>query len=496
MPYRMFINGKWVDAQNGGTWDVINPATGALVQQVPYGDAADARAAVDAAAAAQPAWAALTPYQRAGYLLKVAALLRERGDELARITVQECGKPIAEARGEWRLSADLFEWFAEEGKRLYGRVIPSRFANKRFMTQLVPMGVVAAISAWNFPILLVTRKVAASIAAGNAVVARPSEFTPLTAMLLAEIIEEAGMPAGVVNVVNGDPAQMAEVFLTSPKVRKLSFTGSQRVGRLLLQGAAQGLKKVSLELGGSAPVLILPDADPVEAAKVSVAAKFRNNGQVCISPSRFYVHRDIAEEYIDAVQEAIGNLQVGDGLDEATRVGPMITLQARDRVERVVAEAVAGGARLVTGGKRLGGEHGHSNGNDNSNGTGSSGFDYSNGSFYAPTLLLDLNDEMEIVRNEIFGPVMMVQSFDDLDEALRRANDTPYGLAAFVFGRDISMITKAYEGLHFGVIGVNDMVPATAEAPFGGVKESGIGRENSVEGIMEYVDVKSISIAI
>lgn len=479
MPFQMCIDGKWVDAKNGGVWNVINPATGAVVQQVPYGDAEDALLAIDAAVRAQHDWARRTPYERAAILFRVAALMRERGDELATITTQECGKPIIEARGEWRLSADLFEWFAEEGKRLYGRVIPSRIPTKRFMTQLMPLGVVGAVTAWNFPILLITRKISAAIAAGNAVVARPSEFTPLTAMLLMEILQEAGLPDGVVNLINGDPATQAEALLKHPKLRKLSFTGSQRVGRILMQHASAGLKKLSLELGGSAPVLILPDADPVVAANVSVAAKFRNNGQVCISPTRFYVHRDIAEEYIDAVQDAIENLKVGNGLDESTRVGPLITMQARERIEGVVAKAVESGARLVVGGKRpaLNG-------------------DLANGSFYAPTLLLDLEDDMEIMRNEVFGPVMMVQTFDDLDDALRRANDTPYGLAAFVFGKELNMLTRAYEGLHYGVIGVNDMVPATAEAPFGGMKESGIGRENSIEGIMEYVEVKSISISL
>lgn len=479
MPYQMFIDGKWVDAQNGGTWDVINPATGALVQTVPFGGAEETLAAIDAAVRAQLAWAARTPYERAPILNRVAAIMRERGDELARVTTQECGKPIIEARGEWRLSADLYEWFAEEGKRLYGRTIPSRIPNKRFMTQIVPLGVVGAITAWNFPILLISRKVSAAIAAGNTVVARPSEFTPLTAMLLMEILQEAGLPEGVVNLVNGDPAAQAETLLKHPKVRKVSFTGSQRVGKILMQHAAAGLKKLSLELGGSAPVIILPDADPVAAAKVSVAAKFRNNGQVCISPTRFYVHHEIAEEYIDAVQAEMEALNVGNGLDEATRVGPMITMQARERIEGVVTRAVESGARLVMGGKRP-----------------EAGSALEKGSFFAPTLLLGLDDDMEIVRNEVFGPVMMVQTFLDLDEALRRANDTPYGLAAFVYGRDMNMLTKAWEGLHFGIIGVNDMVPATAEAPFGGVKESGMGRENSIEGIMEYVEVKSIAIAL
>lgn len=479
MSYQMFIDGEWVAARNGGTWDVTNPATGTVVQTVPYGGAEDVLAAIDAATRAQPAWAALTAYQRAPILMKVAAIMRERGDELARITTQECGKPIAESRGEWRLSADLYEWFAEEAKRLYGRIIPSRIPTKRFMTELVPLGVVGSITAWNFPILLISRKVGAAIAAGNSVVARPSEFTPLSAMLLMEILQEAGIPKGVVNLVNGDPAVQAETMLKHPKVRKVSFTGSQRVGKLLMQHASGGLKKLSLELGGSAPVLILPDADPVAAARVSVAAKFRNNGQVCISPTRFYVHRDIAEDFLDAVEAEIGNLHVGNGLDEQTRVGPLITMQARERIESVVAKAVTDGARLVVGGKRPEGNGG-----------------LEKGSFYAPTLLLDLNDDMEIVRNEVFGPVMLVQTFDDLDEALRRANDTPYGLAAFVFGKDLNMLTKAWEGLHFGVIGVNDMVPATAEAPFGGMKESGIGRENSIEGLMEYVEVKSISIAL
>lgn len=474
--YKMLINGDWVDARNGGTWMVINPATEEGIAAVPYGDAADAQAAIEAAAAAQPGWAALTAYDRGDILRRAADLIRARLDELAPIMTGESGKPVAEARGEWAGCADMFDWFAEEGKRAYGRTIPARRGYKRLLSVPMPAGVVATITAWNFPAYLAARKWSAALAAGCAVVGRPSELTPLSAMALAGVIAEAGVPAGVMNLVNGDPAGIGEAFLRSPRVDKISFTGSQRVGQLLMRGAADGIKRLSLELGGSAPVLVLPDADPALAARAAVGAKFRNMGQVCVSPGRFYVHRAVARDFLDASKAAIEELVVGDGMREGVTAGPLVTAAARGRVEGFVEDAVRQGARVVAGGRRPP--------------------DLPRGFFYRPTLLADVTPAMRVSREEVFGPVMPVDSFDSLDEALRQANDTPFGLAAYVLTKDLASAIRAYEGLKFGIVGVNDLVPATAEGPFGGVKESGFGREGAQEGLHEYMDTKFVSIAL
>jgi succinate-semialdehyde dehydrogenase/glutarate-semialdehyde dehydrogenase len=474
MNYQMYIDGCWVDAANGQTWTVVNPATETPLATVPFGDAVDAEAAVEAAARAQPYWAALTAYERGALLRRVADLIYARLDALAPIMTRECGKPLAEARGEWTACADLFDWFAEEGKRAYGRTIPPRRANKRLLSIQMPVGVVATITAWNFPAYLPARKWSGALAAGCTVVGRPSELTPMSAMALTNILDEAGLPPGVFNLVNGKPGPMGEVFLRSPHVDKLSFTGSQAVGQILMRGAADGIKRLALELGGSAPVLILPDANPEQAAELSVAAKFRNNGQVCISPTRFYVHRDIAEDYIEASRAAIARLVVGDGLEPGVTTGPLISAAARARVTGFVADAVDRGARIVTGGSR----------------PTRAGF------FFAPTQLIGLNDAMRVMQEEVFGPVMLIRDFTTLEEALSHANATPYGLAGYVIGRDVTAVTRAYEGLRFGIVGVNDLTPATAEGPFGGIKQSGFGREGAQEGLHEYMETKFVSVAL
>jgi succinate-semialdehyde dehydrogenase/glutarate-semialdehyde dehydrogenase len=476
MNYQLYIDGQWVEAKNGGRWQVINPATEETIAAVPFGDGHDAAAAVEAAARAQPGWAAMTAYERGAILRRAADLIYARVDELAPIMTRECGKPLAEARGEWTACADLFDWFSEEGKRAYGRIIPPRKANKRLLSLPVPIGVVATITAWNFPAYLPARKWSAALAAGCTIVGRPSELTPMSAMALVNVLEEAGLPPGVLNLVNGDPAAMADVFLTSPDVQKLSFTGSQRVGQLLMSKAAPGMKRLAMELGGSAPVLVFPDVDVEQAAAACVMAKFRNNGQVCISPSRFYVHHEVGEEFIEASRSLIEDYVIGDGQDPAVNIGPLVTQAARERVGSFVDDATAQGARVVTGGGKPA--------------------NLERGFFFEPTLLMNLKDDMRVMREEIFGPVMLVRNFVSLDDALREANGTPYGLAAYVLTNDLSTAVRAYEGLDFGIIGVNDMVPATAEAPFGGVKQSGFGREGSQEGLEEYLETKFVSIAI
>ena len=476
MNFRMLIDGEWVDARGGRTWAVINPATEEKIADVPFGGAEDAHAAIDAARRAQPGWGAMTPYERAAFLERAAALLRERQEALAPIMTRECGKPLAEAKREWGLAADIFDWFAEEGKRAYGRVIPGRNPAKRLFTVLAPVGVVATITAWNFPGLLPARKWSAALAAGCSVIGRPSELTPMSGMALAQICADAGFPKGVVNLVNGDPEAIGKAFLESPHVDKISFTGSQRVGRLLMKGAADGIKRLALELGGSAPVLVFDDVDVEAAAKLAVAGKFRNNGQVCITPARFYVRRSIEKRFVEATEAAVKALVVGDGQRPGVTQGPMVTSAGRDRVETYVGNAVAKGVKVVTGGRRPKA--------------------LERGWFYEPTLLTEVTPDMRLWREEVFGPVLPVRGIENFDDALRQANDTPYGLAAFVLTRDISSAIRAYEGLKFGIIGVNDFTPATAEAPFGGMKQSGLGRECGPEGLHEFLETKLVSISL
>lgn len=475
MQYKMLIGDQWADAAGGGEWQVVNPANETVVADVPYGGAEDATRAISAAHDALPGWQALTAYDRCAILRDIADALRARADELAPIMTAECGKPIGEARGEWGACADLFDWFAEEGKRAYGRTIPARKAGKRLLSLPQPLGVVATITAWNFPAYLLARKWAGALAAGCAIVGRPSELTPMSAMVLVNVMREAGIPTGVVNLINGDPQLMGEAIMRDPRVRKVSFTGSQRVGQILMRQAADGIKKLGMELGGSAPVLVFADADIERAAAQGVMAKFRNNGQVCISPTRFYVEQPALEDFLDAVKTETEKLVVGDGMNENVNNGPMVSRAGRDKVEQFVADAVSKRAAVVAGGGRPNIEKGY---------------------FYQPTVLTDVTSDMQIGCDEVFGPVMAVSTFDTVDEALHLANDTPYGLAGYVMTKDLSIATRVYEGLEFGIVGVNDMVPATAEAPFGGSKTSGFGREGSQEGLYEYMDQKFVSIGL
>jgi len=476
MQYQMYINGAWVEARSGKTWEVVNPATEEKLATVPFGNADDAQAAIDAAHRAQPGWGAMTAYERGAILRKTSELIRERFDELAPIMTRECGKPLAEARGEWGACADLFEWFAEEGKRAYGRVIPARRGNKRLLSVPMPAGVVATITAWNFPAYLPARKWSGALAAGCTVVGRPSELTPMSAMALVNIMHEAGFPPGVINLVNGEPESIGQAFLQSPYIDKISFTGSQRVGQILMRGAADNIKRLSLELGGSAPVLVFGDVDVESAAQQAVTAKFRNNGQVCISPTRFYTQQSIFEDFMEATQAAVEKLVVGDGMQDGVTTGPLVTAAGRDKVELFVQDAVSQGAKVVTGGARPA--------------------NLTRGYFYQPTLLTDVSPTMRVSCEEIFGPVMPISTFETLEEALKLANDTPFGLAGYLMTRDLSTAIKAYEGLKFGIVGVNDLVPATAEGPFGGMKQSGWGREGSEEGLHEYLETKFVSMAL
>lgn len=472
--YQQFIGGRWVPASNGKTWEVIDPASEAPVGTVPFGNAVDCKLAIDAAASAFPQWSRETPYVRGAVLKRAGDLMREAAKTLAKITTSETGKPLSHSEGEWIVAADIFEWFAEEGKRAYGRVIPSKKADKRMMVLKQPLGVVGVITAWNFPVYNVARACAAALAAGCTVVLRPSEYTPRTALELAKVLEKAGLPAGVLNVISGEPESMGKELLDSPIVRKIHLTGSPRVGRILMDGASKTMKRLSLELGGNAPVLVLPDADIASLAKSAVATKFRNCGQVCIAPQRFLVHEKVESEFTERAGKLAREIKVGPGTDPESQVGPLINATQHKHVAALVDDAVGAGARLVCGGKRP--------------------EKLSKGFFYEPTVLANVTPEQRVFNEEIFGPVLPVTSFDELDHAIELANRTSYGLAAYVWTNDIKAATRAYERLEFGMIGVNEWVPHATEAPFIGWKESGIGHEGGAEGLDEYLEKKLVSI--
>jgi acyl-CoA reductase-like NAD-dependent aldehyde dehydrogenase len=472
--FKQLIGGTWHDAANGTTWNVLNPATEAIVETVPYGTAADCDRAIEAAQAAFDGWSRSTPYERGAVLEKAASLIRADADALGRTTVLESGKPLAQAKGEWLGAADLLDWFAEEGKRAYGRVIPSRSPTKRTLVLKQPIGVVGLITAWNFPAWNIARAGGAALAAGCTIVVRPSEYTPLSGMHLVRLLTEAGAPAGVVNLVNGDPGPMGQAMLAHPAVAKIHFTGSTRVGKLLMDGASKTVTRLSLELGGNAPVLIFPDVNLDQIVAGATSAKFRNGGQVCVSPQRFLVSTAAAPAFTERMAAAAAALRVGDGMDPATQVGPLINAKQRDRVEAMVAGARADGARVAVGGSRPPGRD--------------------TGYFYAPTVVTDLTPEAPLYREEIFGPVLPVTTFDSVDEAIAIANRTRYGLAAYVWTNHLPTAWRAAERLEFGLIGVNEWTPHATEAPFVGWKESGLGRESGAEGLEEYLETKLVAI--
>jgi succinate-semialdehyde dehydrogenase len=473
-PYLQLIGGTWRGAADGRTKSVINPATEEVVCEVAYGAGDDCRAAIDAAKAAFPDWSRRTAYDRGAILKRAAELIRASVDALAQTTVLESGKPLVQARGEWLVSADLFEWFAEEGKRTYGRVVPSRIGTRRLTVLRQPIGVVGIITAWNFPAYNVARAAAAALGAGCTIVVRPSEYTPLTALEMARILAQADVPAGVANVINGEAHAIGQEMLAHPGCAKVHLTGSVRVGKLLMEGASKTMTRLSLELGGNAPVLIFPDANLEELAAGAVAAKFRNSGQVCIAPQRFLIARTIADEFVDRVATIVGALRVGPGLDPQTQVGPLINAKQRAHVETLVESARTGGATVRVGGQRPS--------------------DRESGFFYAPTVVADVRPSMPIYEEEIFGPVMPIASFDDVDEAVAMANLTRYGLAAYVWTNNLRAAMHASERLEFGMVGVNEWTPQAVEAPFVGWKESGIGRECGTEGLDEYLETKLVAV--
>ncbi len=468
-PFKQLIGGQWTDAASGNTWQLIDPGSEDLLQDVPFGDAQDAKAAIDAASEALAGWSQKNPYERAEVLLKAAEWIGPKVDELAKITTEESGKPLGESKAEWLSAMNYFKWFAGEGVRAYGRVIPARVSSRRLSVIHQPMGVVGTITAWNFPVYNIVRSWAAALAAGCTVVGRPSEYTPRTGMLLAQALHESGAPAGVINLINGDPASMAQAMLNDARVRKIAFTGSPRVGKLLMDGASRTMTKLALELGGNAPVLVFPDVDVSKVAKTAVTWKYRNCGQVCVAPQRFFVHETIYDEFTKVAAEASAQLKVGHGL-QGNDVGPLINAKQLGRVEELVTSSRSQGAKVLTGGNRKSGK----------------------GYFFEPTVVTNVQPGISVYDEEIFGPVMPIMSFGNAEEVLKHANDTEYGLAAFVMTNDLNTSIKMSEGLEYGMVCINDWLPATAEAPFGGIKGSGMGRETGSEGLLEYLETKTI----
>ena len=461
-----YIDGQWLTG--GATYPVRNPATGAVIADVPRGGAEETDAAIAAAERALPAWRALTAKERSARIRRWGELMLQRQDELARLLSTEQGKPLAEAKGEVAYAASFLEWFAEEAKRVYGDVIPSHKGDARIVVIKQAIGVVAAITPWNFPLAMVTRKVGPALAAGCTMILKPSEETPLSAFALAVLAEEAGIPAGVFNIVSGDAPAIGGAIQASGAVRKLSFTGSTRTGKLLMRQAAETLKKVSLELGGNAPFIVFDDADIDAAVRGAMASKFRNTGQTCVCVNRFYIQDGVYDAFVSRLTEAVRAMRVGNALEGETEQGPLINEAALAKVEQHVGDALEQGARLLCGGRR------HALG----------------GTFYEPTVLAEANPQMLIAHEETFGPVAACFRFRDESEVLNLANDTPYGLSAYFYSRDIGRVWRMAEGLEAGMVGINEGIISTEVAPFGGIKESGLGREGSRYGIEDYVEIK------
>jgi len=462
-----YIAGEWQGADDGVTFDVVNPATGEVIATVPRMGAAETRRAIDSANAAWPAWRASTAKQRA-VLRKWHDLMLENADDLALILTTEQGKPLAEAKGEIQYAASFLEWFGEEGKRVNGDTIPTPASDKRIVVTKEPVGVCAAITPWNFPAAMITRKVGPALAAGCPIIVKPAEATPLSALALAVLAERAGVPRGVFNVVTGEPKAIGAEMTGNPIVRKLSFTGSTPVGRLLMAQCAPTVKKVSLELGGNAPFIVFDDADLDAAVAGAIASKYRNSGQTCVCTNRFYVHDKVYDAFADKLRAAVEQLQVGRGTEAGVTQGPLINEAAVLKVESHIEDALAKGARVLTGGKRHALGHG----------------------FFEPTVLADVTPDMKVARDETFGPLAPLFRFSSDDEVIRLANDTEFGLASYFYSRDIGRVWRVAEALEYGMVGINTGLISNEVAPFGGVKQSGLGREGSHYGIDDYVVVK------
>lgn len=455
------INGRWRDASGKETLAVTNPANGQPLGNVPKMGAGETREAIDAAARALPAWRALTAKERSSILRRWFELMMEHQDDLARLMTLEQGKPLAEAKGEISYAASFIEWFAEEGKRIYGDTIPGHQADKRLLVIKQPIGVTAAITPWNFPSAMITRKAGPALAAGCTMVLKPASQTPFSALALAELANRAGIPEGVFNVVTGSASEVGGELTGNPLVRKLSFTGSTEIGRQLMEQCAKDIKKVSLELGGNAPFIVFDDADLDKAVEGALASKFRNAGQTCVCANRLYVQDSVYDRFAEKLQQAVSKLQIGDGLQPNVTIGPLIDEKAIAKVQEHIADALGKGARVVTGGKvhELG------------------------GNFFQPTILVDVPGDAKVAKEETFGPLAPLFRFKDEADVIAQANDTEFGLAAYFYARDLGRVFRVGEALEYGIIGINTGLISTEVAPFGGVKSSGLGREGSKYGI-------------
>jgi len=469
---KAYINGEWVGADT--SFDVKNPATGELITSLPEQGAAETRAAIEAAEAAQISWRSLVAKERSTILQRWFKLIMEAQEDLAKILTIEMGKPYAEAVGEIAYGASFIEWFAEEGKRVYGDIIPQHQADKRIVVLKQPVGVVAAITPWNFPNAMITRKIAPALAVGCTAVIKPSEETPLSALALVELGERAGIPKGVLNVVLGtNSREIGEELCSNPKVRKLTFTGSTPVGRILMRQCSDTIKKVSLELGGNAPFIVFDDADIDAAVEGAMISKYRNSGQTCVCANRIYVQAGVYEEFMEKFKVAVQKLKVGNGMDEGVVQGPLINMAALDKIEDHIKDAVSKGGTVVEGGNR------HSLGH----------------SFFEPTIIRDVTRDMKVAREETFGPLAPVFKFEDEADVVAQANDTEFGLASYFYANNLSRVWRVAEELEYGMVAVNAGVLSTEVAPFGGIKQSGLGREGSKYGIEDYLEVKYLCMA-
>ncbi|MFH1007262.1 MAG: NAD-dependent succinate-semialdehyde dehydrogenase [Candidatus Latescibacterota bacterium] len=478
MSESIYIDGKWAASASGRKRKVINPATGECLQEIGYGSGEEALAAVDAAACSFGAWSRKPVYERADLLRKLADAIRSKQDPLARTLTAEVGKTLPESKGEIGAAADQFEWYAEEVKRAAGEVIPNRLPNRRHLTIRHPVGPVAAISPWNFPILLASRKMAPALAAGCTVVNRPASQAPLTMMAVFELIDSIGFPNGVANLVVGDAAECSRVFIEDNRIKKISFTGSLAVGKELYTQCASRMKKISLELGGHSPFVILPDVSVEEAAEQVVFSKYRHMGQVCISPSRFLIPNSKKAAFERQVVQRVSQLKIGNGMDPDTDVGPLFERRRVDACIRFVADIEEKGGKVLYGGRQPEGEA------------------FRSGFFFTPTVVTDVTSDMRIMQEEPFSPIMPILGYDTIDQAIEMANDTPYGLAAYVVTNNLKWTVQMAEALEAGIIGINDCSPASAQCPFGGMKGSGVGREGWHQGLEAYYETKYVSIGI
>lgn len=468
----LYINGEWQNSGKG-TFKVTNPATGELLGEVADGTREDARNAIKAAETAFESWSSLTAFERSKYLYRAYELMMEKKEHLAQTMTKEQGKPLKAARNEVQYAADFLIWYAEEAKRVYGEILPAPRSEQRFFVLRQPVGVVGAITPWNYPISMLTRKIAPALAAGCTIVLKPAEQTPICAIETFKIFEEAKIPSGVVNLVpTSDPTEVGDELVTNETVKKITFTGSTEIGKMIAEKAGRQVKRVSMELGGHAPFIVFPDADPVHAAKGASLVKFLNTGQACISPNRILVHKDIIEKFTDTLVERVNKMKAGNGLEEGSTIGPLVDEAALNKVDNQVKDAREKGASVATGGARYEDEH------------------LKNGYFYAPTVLSNVTTDMLIYREETFGPVAPIIPFETEEEVIKMANDTNYGLASYVYTNDMKTAFRMFEKLKFGIVGINDINPTAAAAPFGGMKESGLGREGGKEGILEYLDTK------